>query len=151
MNSAVVELLFSGIIFSSHYFALGFLDFSLQSWNTWNEANLFWNLILFLSVHHCRRRIIQHIKADLAQELDFCREMIEGNPKNYQVWSVLYWELYFYELYCMSQWVIKLQAISNLNSISRLLIFFEGDTFFKYKLLKYNSNLLKFLLMFLKL
>ncbi|MCL4120982.1 UNVERIFIED_CONTAM: hypothetical protein GTU68_024970 [Idotea baltica] len=34
----------------------------------------------------CRRKIIKHINYDLHQELDFCREMIEFNPKNYQVW-----------------------------------------------------------------
>ncbi|KAF2368438.1 Protein prenyltransferase alpha subunit [Trinorchestia longiramus] len=38
------------------------------------------------TVWQYRRKILEHLKWDLQDELLFCREMIVVNPKNYQVW-----------------------------------------------------------------
>ncbi|KAL1116156.1 hypothetical protein AAG570_005651 [Ranatra chinensis] len=38
------------------------------------------------TVWQYRRRILQELKKDLKEELKFAKEIIEDNPKNYQVW-----------------------------------------------------------------
>jgi Protein prenyltransferase, alpha subunit len=35
-----------------------------------------------------RREILKHLDKDLILELQYVKEMIENNPKNYQVWYV---------------------------------------------------------------
>jgi protein farnesyltransferase/geranylgeranyltransferase type-1 subunit alpha len=35
-----------------------------------------------------RREILKHLNKDLIPELQYVKEMIEDNPKNYQVWYV---------------------------------------------------------------
>lgn len=35
-----------------------------------------------------RREILKHLNKDLIPELHYVKEMIEDNPKNYQVWYV---------------------------------------------------------------
>lgn len=44
--------------------------------------------------HNCnyrqyRRRILKALNADLADEFRFTEEMLNENPKNYQIWLVL--------------------------------------------------------------
>jgi len=39
------------------------------------------------TVWHYRRELLKATKADLKEELQYCREVIEEHPKNYQVWQ----------------------------------------------------------------
>jgi protein farnesyltransferase/geranylgeranyltransferase type-1 subunit alpha len=38
------------------------------------------------TVWHHRRHLLKEFGANLESELDYCREIIEQHPKNYQVW-----------------------------------------------------------------
>ena len=68
----------------SSYFLLAFLHLSRHHvLSTLSQPML--ELLVIYSLL-CRRKILRHLGSDLEQELNFCREMIEMNPKNYQVW-----------------------------------------------------------------
>ena len=38
------------------------------------------------SVWHHRRFLLKKLNSNLKQEMEYCRAVIEENPKNYQVW-----------------------------------------------------------------
>ena len=38
------------------------------------------------TVWHHRRYLLKNLGSDLEAELEYCREIIEQHPKNYQVW-----------------------------------------------------------------
>lgn len=44
------------------------------------------NKRVFICFRQYRREILKHMNKDLHDELKFCRDIIDENPKNYQIW-----------------------------------------------------------------
>jgi hypothetical protein len=55
-----------------------------------------------------RREILKHLNKDLIPELQYIKEMIENNPKNYQVWYVCMYV-------CMSVLCVCMCACTRVN------------------------------------